>query len=351
MHVLVTGGAGYLGSTLVPLLLEAGHRVTVIDRFYFGSESLSGARAKYGSNLTLRRADVRQIGPGDLDGVEAVVDLAGISNDPSCEMDPGLTREVNFEAAVRVAQAAQTAGVGRLVFACSCSVYGHGDSQALGEDSPLNPVSLYAQCKAEAESRLLGLARETGFCITSLRLATLFGVSGRTRFDLAVNVMTKNAYVARQITVEGGGRQWRPLVHVTDVARVMLQVLEAPRDQVAGAVFNVGSDANNVRILNLAYRVRDNVPGTQIVMAPTDPDLRDYNVSFERVRRELGFEPKVSIDEGIQEVLRALKEGRVDPDERRNYTLRQYVFLAEVESTYQRLALDGRILSSPGETS
>ncbi len=346
MHILVTGGAGYLGSTIVPLLLQHDHRVTVVDRFYFGRDSLAPAIRAHGDRLTLIQGDVRTLTHASLAGVDAVVDLAGISNDPSCEIDPELTRQVNLAGALHLAREAQSVGVKRFVFASSCSVYGHGQSRALAEDSPLNPVSLYAQCKAEAETQLFELGRTQGLEVTALRFATLFGVSGRMRFDVAINVMTKNAYVARKITVEGGGRQWRPFVHVRDVARLVAQVLDAPSDQVAGRVFNVGSDENNVRILNLAYRVRDHVPGTEIVMAPTDPDLRDYNVCFDRVRQELGFTTEVGIDQGIEEILQALRSGKLDPDDRHGYTLRQYVFLSEVERTFQSLAIDGRILSS-----
>ena len=345
MHVLVTGGAGYLGSVLVPLLLAAGHRITVVDRFYFGTGSLQRPLAEFGSELQVRRADVRELDQQGLQGIDAVVDLAGISNDPSCEIDPGLTRRVNLDASVHVAEGAHRAGVGRLVYASSCSVYGHGEEPALTEQSPLNPVSLYARCKADAEARLLELGRESGLCVTSLRFATLFGVSARMRFDLAINVMTKNAYVARCITVEGGGRQWRPFVHVRDVAEVIRCVLEAPRTKVSAGIFNVGSNENNVRILNLARRVRDHIPGTEIQMAPTDPDLRDYHVCFDRIRQELGFRPALSIDDGIQEVLKALQQGSIDPDDRCGYRLRQYTFLAEVERTYQSLALNGRILA------
>jgi nucleoside-diphosphate-sugar epimerase len=345
MHILVTGGGGYIGSTVVPHLLDAGHQVTALDRFYFGTQSLDPAVARHGARLVLKRGDVRTITTADFEGIDAVVDLAGISNDPSCELDPELTRAINLEGSVRVATQAQAAGVSRFVFASSCSVYGHGETQHLHEGSTLHPVSLYAKCKAEAEQRIFALAEKQNYTVTALRFATLFGISGRTRFDVAINVMTKNAYVDRKITVEGGGRQWRPFVHVRDVAACIDRVLGAPPELVGRRVYNVGSDENNLRILNLAYRVRDLVPGTEVVMAPTDPDLRDYNVSFERVRDELGFRPAVSIDDGIREVLEALRDGRVDHQDRRCYTLKQYGFLVEVERTYARLAIDGQVLS------
>jgi nucleoside-diphosphate-sugar epimerase len=345
MHILVTGGGGYIGSTLVPHLLDAGHRVTALDRFYFGAQTLDAALQRHGEQLVLKRGDVRQVTAKDFEQVDAVVDLAGISNDPSCELDPDLTRAINLEGSVRVATEAQAAGVSRIVFASSCSVYGHGETQHLQESSPLHPVSLYAKCKAEAEQRIFALAAKTKMIVTALRFATLFGISGRTRFDVAINVMTKNAYVDRKITVEGGGRQWRPFVHVRDVAACIEKVVGSAPELVGGRVYNVGSDEQNLRILNLAYRVRDQVPGTEIVMAPTDPDLRDYNVSFRRIRDEFGFRPRISIDDGIREVLDGLRDGRVDHQDRRCYTLKQYGFLVEVERTYARLAIDGHVLS------
>jgi nucleoside-diphosphate-sugar epimerase len=345
MHIVVTGGAGYIGSTLVPALLQAGHRLTVIDRLYFGDASLRRAREAHPDQLGLVRADVRRVDPRVFEGVDALVDLAGISNDPSCELDADLTRSINLEGSLRVARLAQAAGARRIVFASSCSVYGHGAGLRLTEESPLNPVSLYAHCKAEAERGLLGLGKSTGIDVTILRFATVFGLSEKMRFDLAVNIMTKNAYVARSITVEGGGQQWRPFVHVRDVAEAIRRVLDAPSKTVASRVINVGASANNVRIKNLAYRVRDLVPGTEIFMAPTDPDLRDYNVGFDLVGELLDFRPSRTIEDGITEVLEALRTGAVDPDERKWYTLRQYQFLADVERTFNDVAMDGRVLS------
>jgi nucleoside-diphosphate-sugar epimerase len=345
MHIVVTGGAGYIGSTIVPALLEDGHRVSVVDRLYFGDAHMRPTIDRFPETLAIVRADVRRVDPRVFEGVDALVDLAGISNDPSCELDPQLTRSVNLEGSLRVARLAQAAGAKRMVFASSCSVYGHGSGLSLTERSELNPVSLYAMCKANAEKGVLDLSATTGISATVLRFATVFGLSARMRFDLAVNVMTKNAYVARKIVVDGGGQQWRPFVHVRDVAETVRRVLAAPTDRVKGQIVNVGSTENNVRIKNLAYRVRDLVPGTEIVMAPTDPDLRDYNVSFDKLGALLDYRPLRTIEDGISEVLAALRSGTVDPDDRRWYTLRQYQFLAEVERTFNGVAMDGRVLS------
>ena len=342
MHVFVAGGAGYIGSVLVPLLLERGHHVTVLDRLYFG-DTLSAPQSRFPERLKVVRGDVRSFDRDLMKGVEAVVDLSGISNDPSCELEPELTRSVNVDGARHLASVAMEAGVRRYVFSSSCSVYGHGEGLGLTESSVRHPVSLYARAKAEVEDFLRnGKTME----VCTLRLATVFGLSPRMRFDLAINVMTKNAYVGRRITVDGGGRQWRPFVHVRDVARAFELGLTAPAAKVAGQVFNVGSDAGNVQILNLAFRVRDAVPGTEVVHAPTDPDLRDYNVSFDKIGRELGYETERSIEDGIREVLAALKEGTVDPDERRWYTMKQYVFLREAEKAHKELSLEGQLLTA-----
>ena len=347
MHVFVAGGAGYIGSVLVPSLLEQGHRVTVLDRLYFG-DSLGRARARFGERLRVVRGDVRAFDAGLLASVDAAVDLSGISNDPSCEIEPELTRSVNVDGAKRLAVAAREHGVRRYVFSSSCSVYGHGEGQGLSETSARRPVSLYARAKAEVEDFLLELGRASRgeMQVCALRLATVFGVSPRMRFDLAINVMTKNAYVGRRITVDGGGRQWRPFLHVGDAARAFVQALAGDAAAIAGEVFNVGSDEANVQILNLAFRVRDAIPGTEVVHAPTDPDLRDYNVSFEKIGRVLGFRAERGIDEGIREVLGALRDGTVDPDDRRWYTLKQYLFLREAERAHRELAIDGRLLAT-----
>ena len=342
--ILVTGGAGYIGSTLVPKLLDAGHTVTVADRFYFGPESLAAPLAKHGDRLRLVRADIRKLDASVFEGIDAVVDLAGISNDPSCELDPSITRDVNLHGSTRTMKLAREAGVRRYVLSSSCSVYGRGEGLGLTETSGLHPVSLYAKCKAEAEAELRSMTSDS-FCPVALRLATVFGLSPRMRFDLAINVMTKNAYTRSHITVDGGGKQWRPFVHVADVAEAMMFFLTADAARVRGEVFNVGQQDNNVRILNLAYRVRDIVPGTQIVMAPTDPDLRDYNVRFDKLAAIWPGHSFRSIDTGIQEVLEALRSGRVDPDDRRWYTLEQYRFLVEVERTWRDVAIEGSVLS------
>lgn len=342
MHVLVAGGAGYIGSALVPQLVERGHRVTVLDRLYFGNPF---KKLEAEGKLAIERADVRSFDPAILRGVEAVVDLSGISNDPSCELEPELTQSVNVDGGKRLARLAREAGARRYVYSSSCSVYGHGEGMGLTETSGRHPVSLYAKAKVALEDFLFGEMRRSGFEVCALRLATVFGLAPRMRFDLAVNVMTKNAYVNRRIVVDGGGRQWRPFVHVRDVADAFTLAMTSDAKLVDGEVFNVGSTANNVQILNLAFRVRDAIPGTEVAHAPTDPDLRDYNVNFDKIQRVLDFSTKRTIDDGVREVLEALRNGQLDPDDRRWYTLKQYLFLREAERVSAEIGIDGRLLS------
>lgn len=344
----MTGGAGYIGSTLVPMLLESGRAVRVLDRFYFGRDSLAAASRQHGGRLELVQGDVRSAPQAVFDGADAVVDLAGISNDPACDLDPRLTEDVNHLGSIRTGSLAHYAGVRHLVFASSCSVYGSGSSTELDEDSPLRPVSLYAECKARAERELLALSGESDLCVTALRLATVFGCSPRMRFDLAVNLMTRDAYLHGHIRVVGGGRQWRPFVHVRDVAGAVIRVLEAPEGRVRGRTFNVGSDEQNFQMRALAYLVRDRIPEAHVEIAPSDPDNRSYNVRFARIRDELDWKPRHTVEQGIDEVRDLLASGTIDPDDRRWYTLRQYRFLEEVERVHREVAMEGGVLRSPG---
>lgn len=345
MKILIAGAAGYIGSILVPFLLERRHTITAVDRFYFG-DTLCAPRERHPDALRVVRDDVRAMSPELVRGHQAVIDLSGISNDPACELDPDLTESVNVQGGRSLAKMARDLGVRRYVYSSSCSVYGHGDSVGLTENSPRNPVSLYARAKRDLEDSLGLLATEAhgAFDVVILRLATVFGLSPRMRFDLAVNVMARNAYVNHRITVDGGGRQWRPFVHVRDVAHAFALATEADAATVAGEVFNVGSNAMNVQILNLAFRVRDMIPPTEVIPVPSDPDLRNYNVNFDKIHRVLGFKAEHAIEDGVTEVLHALRTGALDPDDRRWNTVRHYRFLADAERAMQELAIDGRLL-------
>jgi dTDP-4-amino-4,6-dideoxygalactose transaminase/nucleoside-diphosphate-sugar epimerase len=312
MRVLVTGGGGYLGCWLVRKLLAKGHDVRVFDRFCFGRESLAESAAD--PHCEIIDGDIRRLqeAPGLLTGVDAVVHLASLSNDPSCALDAEMTTDVNVESTVELARLAMQAQVTRFVFASSCLVYGRGVFELLDEESPANPVSTFGQSKLAAERALLQM-RNGHFEPVIARVATMFGWSPRMRFDLAVNQMVATAVRQGRILVRGGGGQWRPFVHVRDAARAMIAMLEAPGSLVAGEIFNTGSDVYNTRILDLAQRVARHFSEIRVEVAKDDDDLRNFRVQFGKIRSRLGFMCQWSIDEGVQEVRNGLDDPAFEP--------------------------------------
>ncbi len=309
-RILVTGGAGYLGCVLCPLLVERGADVRVFDRLYFGDSGLLSVLDA--DSFELVKGDIRAVEkfPWLLDDVWAVVHLASLANDPSCDLSPTMAEEINHVATVKLARMAQSRGVERFVFASSASVYGACGDKLVSEVSPLSPVSLYARLKIKSERALLEMSDEVS-AVTVLRQATLFGYSPRMRFDLAINLMTMSAVEKHEIIVLGGGGQWRPFLHVKDAAGAIATVLSAEREYVAAEVFNVGSNEHNVRIRDLAEVVAGEVPDTKIETAPDDADRRSYRVRFDRIRDRLGYEMTVTLAQGAREIAGALREGRV----------------------------------------
>lgn len=344
--VLITGGGGYIGSILAEQLLRAGHRVKIYDRFFFGRGLLDPLRKN--PQLELIRGDTRCIIADVFRGVSAVVHLADLSNDPSCDLDPEISRDINLNGTLRVARTARDAGVSRFVYSSSCSVYGNGSgAEKLNEESPTRPMSLYAKLKLIAERELLRMANQD-FCVTVLRNATVYGISYRMRFDLVLNLMTLYAFRNRKVFILGGGKQWRPLIHVRDVARAFVETMLAPTDKVAGQIFNVGSDELNFQVAPLAAIVCDAVPYTQIEKTPDDHDKRTYKVDFAKITRVLGFRVTHGVRDGITEVLEALKSGGVDDNIRTN-TLQFYRYLIEAEQVVREVSLNGRILDVVGK--
>jgi len=337
--VLVSGAAGYIGSVLVRELLAGGYRVVALDRFFFGRESLAGAGSP--ERLVLRQKDIRDVDIGDLAGIDAVCDLAALSNDPSGAIDPALTRAINHEGRRRLSAAAKRAGVRRYVLSSSCSVYGAGNAPELDETAPVAPLTAYAESTLRAETDALALAAD-GFCPVALRNATVFGVSPRMRFDLVINLMTLHAVERGTITVMGGGRQWRPLVHVSDVARAFRAALEAPAGHVSGQVFNIG--LCNLQVRSLAFIVRETLPiPVAVSIAPDDADRRDYSIGFGKARAQLGFEARVGVEDGIREIYDALKYGRIENGPR-TVTVGWYRAILDAKALIGAIELDGRVL-------
>ena len=309
--VLVIGGAGYIGSVLTRMLLEKGIETTVFDRLLFGAESLSGLETQ--SNYRLIQADIRDVAAVSqaVSGQDAVIVLAALVGEPACNKRPEETVDINYLATRNVVEACRYYKVPRLLFASTDSCYGIQEG-ILYEDSPLNPISLYAELKRDIENELLAL-NGRGPAPTILRLATVYGLSPRMRFDLIINILTMHAVVNKRIKIFGG-QQWRPMVHVADVARGFLDALEAPLEQVKGQVFNIGSNEQNYQIGELGDLVKKSLPDISIDVIDQPPDLRDYHVNFDKASRLLGYQVKYTVADGIKEIENALRSGAIsDP--------------------------------------
>ena len=339
--VAVPGGAGYLGSILCANLLDSGYRVRVLDRCFFGAEALA-ACLEHGDRFELRRVDSRDVGAEQFEGVEAVIDLAGLSNDPSCMLDDGLTEAINIDGGRRLVQAAKAAGVRRYVYQSSCSVYGSGGDTFVNEDSELAPVSAYAESKLAMEEVVQAEAGD-GFEVTMSRMGTLFGLSRRMRFDLIINIMTLSALRDGRIFVLGGGAQWRPLLHVSDAARGLRLLAEAEGERVAGRIFNVGSTELNFRVIRVARIIAEVVDQAELIVVPSDPDRRSYRIDFLRFEEEFDFSPQVTPRRGAEEIYDALRREEVDTG-LKTKTVDYYRYLLEAKQVLDEIMLDGRLL-------
>lgn len=330
MKVLVTGHQGYIGAVTVRTLLEAGHGVTGTDTGYFPAASGPVDRP----DVHAIRKDVRDLDSRDLAGLDAVVHLAALSNDPIGELDPALTDEINFRASVRLAQLAADAGASRFVFSSSCSIYGAAGSDAeLDERAPLAPVTAYAVSKVRAEEALAKLARK-GFSPVYMRNATAYGVSPMLRLDLVLNNLAARAYTTGTVKVLGDGTPWRPLVHVEDIAAAFLAALEAPVEAIHDQAFNVGKSGENYRVREVAETVADAVPGSRVEIAGTSgPDRRSYRVSFAKIARTLpAFHPQWDIRTGAAQLYTVYSQVKLtesDVEDRKYIRLRQIRYLMD----------------------
>ena len=309
--ILITGAGGYIGSKMVEYFLDKKYSVIALDKYFFGDtlKDLKGNK-----NLKIVKDDIRYFEKTLLKGVDCVIDLASISNDPSSELLPTITQDINKNGAIRIAKVAKEMGVKKFIFSSSCSIYGAGEG-ILTENSRLAPISTYAKCKIAAEESIIKLADEN-FCVTFLRNATVYGLSKRRmRFDLIINIMTLNAWKNNKISILGQGNQWRPLIHVNDVIRAFELVLEEQDTQkINKQAFNVGSNEQNYQVYQVADRFKKLFPNVNIEAKQDNPDPRSYHVNFDKIRKTLNFFTTKTIDDGILEIKEALETSSITDD-------------------------------------
>jgi nucleoside-diphosphate-sugar epimerase len=307
--ILVTGGAGYIGSVLVRILLRKGYQVRVLDNLLFGGESLlelfNYPEFEFIKGDVRNEADVRQA----LEGVWGVANLAAIVGDPACSKEPELARATNLEATKLLYTVAEELGVKRFVFASTCSNYGKMEGDAfVKEDSKLAPVSLYAETKVASEKFLLNQPTDNTCKPTSLRFSTVYGLSERPRFDLTVNEFTKELALGRELVIFGE-QFWRPYCHVYDLARSVVLVLESDQEKVAYEVFNVGDTSENYTKKMIVDEIVKQIPDANIKYVQKNEDPRDYRVNFDKIKEQLGFEASIKVPQGIRQIKQVVQEG------------------------------------------
>ncbi len=336
-RVLVTGAGGYIGTTLVPMLLEHGYAVRALDRFFFGCDLLPQQ-----ANLEVVREDCRRITPEHLDGVQHVIDLAAISNDPSGELFQKQTWEINHEARARTAKLASENGVERYILPSSCSIYGWQEQDVVcTELSPPNPLTTYAKANLAAERDILPLARN-GFCPVVIRQATVYGYSPRMRFDLAINGMTFGAWKTGKLPLLRDGTQWRPMVHVKDTCGAMCHLLETDPARISGEIFNIGSSVNNYQLRPLAELVAETLPNNIDIEWYGEPDHRSYQVNFDKIE-SLGWKARYTAADGTRGIYEMLEAGKADKTPR-TITLEWYRSLVEWHTIIKETEMYGGML-------
>jgi nucleoside-diphosphate-sugar epimerase len=341
MRVLITGHLGFIGPAMVAAFKGSGHHVTGLDIGYFYECKVAGRAVPPPDAQIIK--DVRDVEASDFDGIDAVVHLAALSNDPMGALRPELTYDINLNASVRTAELAKQAGVGRFVFASSCSIYGAAanSAEALDETAPFNPVSAYAVSKVKTEEALRALA-DDGFSPVYLRNATAYGVSGRTRLDLVLNNLMAYAHATGQIRVMSDGSPWRPLVHIEDISLAALCAVEAPREAVHNQAFNIGRNDANYQVREIAEMVKSVAPDAELVITgETGGDPRSYRVNFSKAHNQLpGFRPKWTLRDGAIELDRWIRDGGLDGGP---FDGRRFIRLKQLQHLMQTRAVDDEL--------
>ncbi len=322
MRVFLTGADGYIGAVLAPMLMDRGHEVVGLDTGYYREGWLYSEPSHLPRLPTVINRDLRRIEAEDLAGMDAVIHLAELSNDPLGENNPEITHEINHHGSVALAEKARAAGVARFVYTSSCSVYGAGTGEFLDEAAPVNPQTAYARCKVLVEKDLGAMAGED-FSPVFLRNATAYGPSPRMRFDIVLNNLSGLAWTTKRIAMTSDGSPWRPLVHVADICHAVVCALEAPRESIHGQVFNVGRTDENYRVREIAEIVAAAFPGCETTFGSSDADNRSYRVSFDKIATRLpGYAPSYTARDGAEQLYALFRRIEMSEDtfEYRAYT-------------------------------
>jgi len=338
MRVFVTGVNGYIGAVLAPYLMERGLKIVGLDTGYYRDGWLYSDDRRFATSPYTLNKDLRAVTGEDLEGCEAVVHLAELSNDPLGQNNPTVTHQINHRGSMALACTALGLGIRRFVYTSSCSVYGAGSGEFLDETAPLNPQTAYAECKVLVERDLAGMAGAQ-FAPVCLRNATAFGPSPRMRFDIVLNDLCALAWTTRRIAMTSDGSPWRPLVHVEDICEAIYRCLVAPEDAIRGRVFNVGQDSENYRVRELAQIVAAEFPGCEVSVGPSGADNRSYRVSFARIHRELpDFKCRFGAGDGARQLRELFERIQMSPE---TYQFRAFTRLKQLKYLQATGQIDG----------
>jgi nucleoside-diphosphate-sugar epimerase len=337
-QILVTGGAGYVGSVLIPSLILDGHHVKCLDRFFFGKEFLS--KSNFSQNLELIQDDIRWFDPMVLDDVDIVLDLAALSNDPVGDLEPGKTFEINHKGRSRVSKLSKDHGVKQYVLASSASIYGQQTTLA-NENSTVHPLTSYSKANNNAELDNLPL-NDDSFTVTALRFSSIYGVSPRMRFDTAVNNMVLDLFKSKKINVNGKENK-RPFIFIKDVVKSYLTIIDAPKEKIGGQIFNVGSHEQNVTMEELANTIVDSINEPCKISINDTNDHRSYFASFKKIEDVLGFTTDYSIQDGAIEIYNALKNNQIS-DDIKTKTVEWYKYLLKNPESAKDLLINNTLL-------
>lgn len=338
MNILVTGGAGYVGSVLIPELIKEGHFIWCLDRFFFGKDFLLSK--EFEDHIKLIQDDIRWVTPKIFENIDVVMDLAALSNDPVGELDPQKTFEINHEGRVRIAKLSKKAGVKKYILASSASIYGQ-QKEIANEEYEVYPLTAYSKANRKAELDILPLVSDT-FAVTSLRFSSIYGISPRMRFDLAVNGMVLDFFKNKKITIFGGNNK-RPFIHIKDAVQAYKLLLNASHSKIAGQIFNVGSNDQNYLISDLAKEIGNALDSNCELEISNTPDDRSYFASFDKIQKTLNFNVKNNVKESSREMLTALENNQLDYGDK-TITLKWYNHIKNTKILLEKYSINGKFL-------